>query len=214
MHKVIKVLVCLQVLFIYNPSFAQNTKAEIEGTTSIKTTNEGYGFAVDISGDYLFAFDQDTLSKESIIALETVLSTYKKFGGFKIDITGHTDSKGSENYNQELSERRANRVFDWFKSQGITESSLTAKGLGESQPVAANEIDGVDYPQGRARNRRVEISTQTTEKVTSLPSTAEVEPVEPPQPKKIDSISAPKPKKITPVAPPKPKKVTSINRQG
>jgi OOP family OmpA-OmpF porin len=69
-----------------------------------------------------------------------------------VEVAGHTDSKGSEEYNQGLSERRANAVKDYLNSKGVRASRLTARGYGESRPVASNDTD-----EGRAENRRVEL---------------------------------------------------------
>jgi OOP family OmpA-OmpF porin len=69
-----------------------------------------------------------------------------------VEVAGHTDSTGSETYNQGLSERRANSVKDYLTSQGVTATRLSAKGYGEAQPVASN-----DTKEGRAENRRVEL---------------------------------------------------------
>jgi len=67
-------------------------------------------------------------------------------------VAGHTDSVGTDSYNQGLSERRANAVKDYLTAQGIKASRLTARGYGESRPVASNDTD-----EGRAENRRVEL---------------------------------------------------------
>jgi outer membrane protein OmpA-like peptidoglycan-associated protein len=67
-------------------------------------------------------------------------------------VKGHTDSTGSERYNQELSERRAKSVMNYFISRGVSVQRITAIGFGETMPVASNETTG-----GREQNRRVEI---------------------------------------------------------
>lgn len=77
-----------------------------------------------------------------------------------IRITGHTDSRGSAAYNQQLSQRRANSVKDYLIKQGIDGKLISATGLGESRPIASNAT-----PEGRARNRRVEISISGTTQV-------------------------------------------------
>ena len=69
-----------------------------------------------------------------------------------VEVAGHTDSMGSEAYNQGLSERRAQSVQDYLVSKGVKAQRLTAKGYGESMPVASNDTDA-----GRAENRRVEL---------------------------------------------------------
>jgi outer membrane protein OmpA-like peptidoglycan-associated protein len=72
--------------------------------------------------------------------------------GLALQIEGHTDSVGNDEFNQQLSERRANSVRDFLAEQGVPASSMTARGLGKTQPVASN-----DTPDGRQRNRRVEL---------------------------------------------------------
>ena len=69
-----------------------------------------------------------------------------------IKVIGHTDSKGSDAYNQALSERRASSVASYLLSQGLSPNKLTSEGRGESEPVADNATD-----EGRAKNRRVEL---------------------------------------------------------
>jgi outer membrane protein OmpA-like peptidoglycan-associated protein len=74
-----------------------------------------------------------------------------------IEIGGHTDSKGTNAYNQKLSEARAQSVVDYLVSKGIDKSRLFAKGYGETMPVAPNtKEDGTDNPEGREMNRRTE----------------------------------------------------------
>jgi outer membrane protein OmpA-like peptidoglycan-associated protein len=72
--------------------------------------------------------------------------------GLNLQIEGHTDSVGSDDFNQSLSERRADSVRDFLAQQGVAPTSITARGFGKTQPVAAN-----DTAEGRQRNRRVEI---------------------------------------------------------
>jgi OOP family OmpA-OmpF porin len=67
-------------------------------------------------------------------------------------VIGHTDSVGSDEYNQELSQKRASSVAEYLLSQGVTPSKVTSEGKGESEPVADNETE-----EGRAQNRRVEL---------------------------------------------------------
>ena len=69
---------------------------------------------------------------------------------------GHTDSKGSSDYNQRLSEDRAAAVARFLTDDGVPKDRLKSEGRGETEPVAANEVDGRDNEQGRVRNRRVE----------------------------------------------------------
>jgi outer membrane protein OmpA-like peptidoglycan-associated protein len=75
----------------------------------------------------------------------------------EIEISGHTDSKGDDNYNQKLSEARAQSVVNYLISKGIDKDRLSAIGYGETMPVAPNKNDdGSDNPEGREKNRRTE----------------------------------------------------------
>ena len=77
-----------------------------------------------------------------------------------MEIRGHTDAKGSDDYNQGLSERRANAVMAALRERGAA-AQASARGFGETQPVAPNEVAGKDNPGGRQLNRRVEIFVRT-----------------------------------------------------
>ena len=76
----------------------------------------------------------------------------------KFEIAGHTDSKGDDSYNMNLSKQRANEVLRYFISKGIKRKRMNVIGYGETKPIASNEqADGSDNPEGRAKNRRTEI---------------------------------------------------------
>ncbi len=98
-----------------------------------------------------FDFNKSTLQKESFAELNRILPFFKQYPNLKIELAGHTDNVGSDEYNQKLSQERANSVRDYLLSHGVPESSITAQGYGESEPVATNETD-----EGRQENRRVE----------------------------------------------------------
>ncbi|WP_193222061.1 OmpA family protein [Amylibacter sp. SFDW26] len=142
----------------------------IDGATNIFSDPNGFGFTVGLSGDYLFDFDKAALKPEAETALQKVMALYAEYGGENITIEGHTDSKGSDAYNQKLSVKRAQSVEKWLAKNGIETSSLTSVGLGETKPVAPNSIGGRDNPDGRALNRRVDIKVTTTKKVNHLPT--------------------------------------------
>ena len=99
-----------------------------------------------------FDFDKATLRPDAIVILDKAVGLLKSQERVVVEVAGHTDSVGSEEYNQSLSERRANSVKDYLISQGVSATRLTARGYGESQPVASNDTDA-----GRAQNRRVEL---------------------------------------------------------
>jgi outer membrane protein OmpA-like peptidoglycan-associated protein len=99
-----------------------------------------------------FDNDKATLRADALPILDESVAILKKYPTLKVEIAGHTDSKASEKYNLDLSQRRANSVIDYFVSKGIEAARLTAKGYGEANPIADNKT-----AEGRAENRRVEM---------------------------------------------------------
>jgi OOP family OmpA-OmpF porin len=100
-----------------------------------------------------FDFDKTTLKKESFVELNKVVDFLKQNSHVEIEISGHTDNKGSDDYNLNLSQGRSQAVVDYIISQGIESFRLTAHGYGETKPIDSNESDA-----GRANNRRVEFT--------------------------------------------------------
>jgi OOP family OmpA-OmpF porin len=100
-----------------------------------------------------FDFDKTTLKSESFPELNKVVEFLKQNPSVEIEISGHTDSKGSDDYNLNLSQGRSEAVVNYIVSQGIDAYRLTAKGYGESKPIDTNDTD-----TGRANNRRVEFT--------------------------------------------------------
>jgi outer membrane protein OmpA-like peptidoglycan-associated protein len=112
-----------------------------------------------LSADVLFDFDKAELRPEGRPALEKLVTVLKSYPSAKTKATieGHTDSKGDEKYNQKLSERRAESVRRWLAQNGAA-MAMSTKGLGKAKPIAPNtKPDGRDDPEGRQKNRRVEI---------------------------------------------------------
>lgn len=103
-----------------------------------------------------FAFDKSNVLDFYKLKMDSVVSILNLNPGYNVEVQGHTDSKGSDEYNQKLSERRANEAKAYIVSKGINEARVIAKGYGETMPLAPNEIDGQDNPEGRNKNRRVE----------------------------------------------------------
>lgn len=100
-----------------------------------------------------FDFDKTTLKPESFTELNKVVDFLKQNPTVEIEIAGHTDSKGSDDYNLNLSQGRSQSVVDYIVSQGINSSRLVAHGYGEAMPIDNNETDA-----GRANNRRVDFT--------------------------------------------------------
>jgi outer membrane protein OmpA-like peptidoglycan-associated protein len=117
----------------------------------LPTTDTPRGLKVNMA-DVLFAsgkYDLQPPAREALAKLSGIVLGHP---GLRLDIEGHTDSVGSDAFNQQLSEQRANAVLQYLVSQGLPESSMTSRGFGKSDPIASN-----DTPQGRQQNRRVEI---------------------------------------------------------
>lgn len=103
-------------------------------------------------GSVLFAFDSAELTPAAQQQLQALTAKLGDPAVTRIRVVGHTDSKGTDAYNQGLSERRANSAAEYLISQGVSPQKVTSQGKGESEPVADNETD-----EGRAQNRRVEL---------------------------------------------------------
>lgn len=99
-----------------------------------------------------FEFDSAKLTGSSTAMLDEAVKILKRHSDLKVEIAGHTDSQGNENYNQGLSERRAKAVADYLIAHGANAANISVKGYGESQPIADNGTK-----EGRAANRRVEL---------------------------------------------------------
>lgn len=114
-----------------------------------------------VGSDFLFDFDRAEVRPEADAALEQVadriVAAHKR-----VMVEGHTDAKGTESYNQTLSERRASAVRLALIDRGVSDAQLTTRGFGKSRPIATNEHpDGTDDPDGRQKNRRVEVVINT-----------------------------------------------------
>ena len=113
---------------------------------------------IELSADVLFDFDKADLRSQATPALEKVAAVLNAYPGAVATIEGHTDSKGDDRYNQELSERRAASVRTWLGDHGAR-NPVATRGWGETKPAAPNaKPGGADDPEGRQKNRRVEIT--------------------------------------------------------
>ncbi|MDR9753559.1 OmpA family protein [Pseudomonas sp. SZMC_28357] len=104
------------------------------------------------AGNVLFDFDKSDLKPAAREKLDGLMDKLRNADVVSIKVIGHTDSQGTEAYNQALSERRASSVAAYLLQQGLAPSKLTSEGRGESQPLADNDTE-----EGRAENRRVEL---------------------------------------------------------
>jgi outer membrane protein OmpA-like peptidoglycan-associated protein len=110
---------------------------------------------VSVSSEASFDFDKAAIKPEFKPTLNQVAGVLRDDPNLRIRVVGHTDSVGSETYNQQLSERRARATADYLISQGVASSQVTIEGRGEQDPRASNST-----AEGRAQNRRVEIYLQ------------------------------------------------------
>ena len=113
-----------------------------------------------LSADVLFDFDKAELKPEAKPSLDKVVAVLKSYPKATASVEGHTDSKGDDAYNQKLSERRAESVRKWLAANGA-DLRMSTRGWGEKKPVVPNaKPDGKDDPEGRQKNRRVEITVK------------------------------------------------------
>lgn len=121
---------------------------------------EGEGIVINFKEKVLFGYDQSELSIGSRSSLDKLANILKAYPDTDIQIIGHTDSKGTERYNERLSERRAAAVASYLRGNNIPATRITTLGMGESDPVATNDSD-----EGRSFNRRVEFVITANEKM-------------------------------------------------
>ena len=106
-----------------------------------------------------FDFDKYSLRPESFMELNRVVDFLNEYPNIEIEMSAHTDSKGTDSYNLTLSDNRARSVVEYILSKGIAPGRIVSKGYGETKPVAENaNADGSDNPEGRQLNRRVEFT--------------------------------------------------------
>ena len=127
---------------------------EIQQTVAGATvTREGEGLVVTFESGLLFDFDSDQLREASKENLTNLANSLSKFGDSKLLLVGHTDNKGTESYNLDLSRRRASAVASYLISRGVPSARIATSGRGETEPIAPNDTDA-----DRQKNRRVEVA--------------------------------------------------------
>ena len=130
----------------------------------VDVIREGEAIVIRFKEKVLFAYDRSDLSAAAKTNLDKLKATLLKYPETNILVIGHTDSKGSDDYNMGLSERRATSVINYLRNNGINSGRLTAIGKGESDPVASNDTE-----DDRAQNRRVEFVITANEKMKEEP---------------------------------------------
>ncbi len=139
-------------------SYLDKQAKEMEKVKGAQVERQGDELKVTFSEKILFDFDSSVLKPASQTQLGQVADVLQQYPDTNIMVMGHTDSKGSEEYNLGLSERRADAVEAYLEGRGVPAERMTAKGYGESVPVADNSTE-----EGRAQNRRVEFSIRVTD---------------------------------------------------
>jgi len=138
---------------------AKEIQAKVPGAV---VTREGEGLVVTFESGLLFDFDSDQLRDASKANLTNLANSLSEFGDSKLLLVGHTDDKGTETYNEDLSRRRANAVANYLISRGVPSSRVATSGRGESEPIAPNDTDA-----NRQKNRRVEVAITAGDQMKS-----------------------------------------------
>lgn len=140
-----------------------NLKYQVEDlggkVQNLKMKETALEVRIELAADVLFDFDKYDILPKAQEALKQAAEVIREKAKGVVHIEGHTDSKGTDTYNQKLSERRVNAVRDWLVNQeGLKNVKFETRGFGAKKPVAPNaKPDGSDDPEGRQKNRRVEI---------------------------------------------------------
>lgn len=127
-------------------------RAELEGT-GVSVVRNGDNITLNMPGNVTFATNSSDLSPAFFNVLTSVGKVLAEYEKTVVEVAGHTDSTGSDSYNQSLSERRANSVSRYLTAQGVIPQRLITLGMGEARPIADNGTES-----GRQTNRRVEIT--------------------------------------------------------
>ena len=126
-------------------------RAQLEGT-GVSVTRVGDNIILNMPGNVTFATDSSNINGQFYSVLNSVTLVLNEFNKTYVNVAGHTDSTGSDEYNMSLSQARANSVAQYFASQQVLSQRLIVQGFGESRPISDNSTD-----MGRQQNRRVEI---------------------------------------------------------
>lgn len=134
---------------------AERLARELEGA---QVSRVGEGIAVTFDSGVLFPFDSSDLTAEARANLRKLADSLQAEPRTDVMIVGHTDSRGSDAYNERLSERRGRAAMDYLASAGVAPARVQSRGRGEAEPIASNETE-----EGRRQNRRVEIAIHANE---------------------------------------------------
>ena len=129
-------------------------RAQLQGT-GVSVTRSGDNLILNMPGNVTFKTASADLNSSFFKVLDSVSLVLKEFDKTTIDVEGHTDSDGSDQYNQQLSLERANSVGSYLNSRGVNGQRIVTFGAGEARPIASNST-----PEGKQQNRRVELKLQ------------------------------------------------------
>ena len=129
-------------------------RAQLKGT-GVSVTRVGDNITLNMPGNVTFATDSSDLRPDFVSTLNSVALVLKEYDKTILEVAGHTDNTGADQYNQALSERRASSVAEYLENQGVFAQRIMTVGAGETHPIASN--DTVD---GRQANRRVELTLE------------------------------------------------------
>jgi outer membrane protein OmpA-like peptidoglycan-associated protein len=129
-------------------------RAQLQGT-GVSVTRNGNDLILNMPGNITFRTASADLNSNFFSVLDSVALVLKEYDKTLIDVEGHTDSDGSDQYNQQLSLNRATSVGTYLQSHGVNGQRIMTYGAGEARPIASNAT-----PQGKQQNRRVELKLQ------------------------------------------------------
>jgi outer membrane protein OmpA-like peptidoglycan-associated protein len=136
----------------------QQAKELEQNIKGAKVERVGEGIQVTFESGLLFDFDSDVIRSDAAQNLRELARSLNKYGDSNLLIVGHTDSKGDDSYNQNLSLRRSNSAASFLANEGVPRARISTSGRGEYEPVATNDTDA-----GRQQNRRVEVAIYASE---------------------------------------------------
>ncbi len=126
----------------------------------------GEGIVIEFKDRVLFGYDRADLSATAKTNLTKLADILQKYPDTNIEVLGHTDNKGTDDYNQGLSERRASETAAYLRTQNISSARISTRGMGESDPKVTNDTEA-----GRADNRRVEFVITANQKMVDAAKT-------------------------------------------
>ncbi len=137
---------------VYMDTQEAKLREKLQGT-GVSVTRNGDNIILNMPSAITFDVNSSALKSNFFAVLDSVNLVLKEYSSTLVTVAGHTDSSGADDYNMTLSQQRAQTVAQYLNSRGVVTERLASVGYGESQPVAGN-----DTAEGKARNRRVEIT--------------------------------------------------------